>query len=429
MKKISVNIITLGCSKNLVDSEKILGKLNPENYLLLHESDKPSDYVIINTCGFINDAKEESIDTILQYAEAKKQGFVSKLIVTGCLSQRYREELLKEIPEVDALFGVDENDKLFEYLKESYSPAIQNRVISTPSHYAYLKISEGCDRFCAFCAIPLIRGVYRSVPVKELVEEAKMLAQKGVKELLLIAQDLNYYGFDLDGKAMLGELLAELSKIPGIKWIKLHYAYPQNFPADVIEMLCNNPKICKYLDIPIQHISDRILKGMRRGHQKEDILKLVTDLRKKVPGISLRTTMMVGFPGESDTEFNEILEFVSAAKFERLGVFTYSPEEGTAAFSLKDDIAESIKRERADKLMAVQQEISHEHNMSKIGKVFEVIVDRREGDFFVGRTEFDSPEIDNEVLIKAENINLEPGVFVKVKIYDAAEFELFGEVT
>jgi ribosomal protein S12 methylthiotransferase len=417
----------MGCPKNLVDSEKILGQLNPQKFDLFHDSEKPADIVIINTCGFINDAKEESIETILHNVEAKKQGFVKKVIVTGCLSQRYHEELIKEIPEVDAWFGSDDASKLFEFIKQDYNQDLDNRFVTTPSHYAYLKISEGCDRFCAFCAIPLIRGVYHSFPIEKLVKEAKLLADKGVKELLLVAQDLNYYGYDLENKHLLAPLLEELSKIDGIEWIRLHYAYPQNFPEDVINIMANNPKVCKYIDIPLQHISDRILKEMRRGHGKKEILELLNNFRNKIPDISIRTTMMVGFPGETEVEYNELLEFIKEAKFERLGVFTYSPEEGTTAYSLKDNISEKVKRERADKLMDIQQSISFDNNTSKIGKVFKVLIDREEAEHFVGRTEFDSPEIDNEVLInKATSIKV--GEFVNVKITDAAEFELFGEI-
>jgi len=427
VRKKSVNIITLGCSKNLVDSEKILGQLNPQKFNLYHDSDKHADIVIINTCGFINDAKEESVDTILLNVEAKKRGLVKKVIVTGCLSQRYQNELIKEIPEVDAWFGSDDAAKLFEYIKQDYNQDLDDRFVTTPSHYAYLKISEGCDRFCAFCAIPLIRGVYRSMPVERLVKEAEMLASKGVKELLLVAQDLNYYGFDLEGKKLLATLLIELSKIKGIEWIRLHYAYPQGFPDDVIKIMADNPKICKYLDIPLQHINDRILSQMRRGHDKNDTLKLISDLRDKVPGIAIRTTMMVGFPGETKEEFNELLEFVKSAKFERLGVFTYSPEEGTSAFKLKDDVTDKTKKMRADKLMAVQQEISLENNEAKIGSVFKVLIDREDNEFYVGRTEYDSPEIDNEVLV-SKNSSVKVGDFVYVKITDASEFELYAIV-
>lgn len=427
MKKKSVNIVTLGCSKNLVDSEKILGQLDNERFDLFHDLDKPTDVVIINTCGFINDAKQESIDTILQFVEAKKHGDIENVIVCGCLSQRYKEELAKEIEYVDAWFGVEENEGLFKFLNQDYEDSSVIRKVTTPSHYAYLKISEGCDRFCSFCAIPFIRGPYKSLPIESLVNEATLLAEKGVKELLLVAQDLNLYGLDLYGEMKLGNLLNELSKIKGIEWIRLHYAYPHNFPDDVVSIMANNPKVCKYLDIPIQHINSNILSSMKRGHGRKETTELVDNLRKQIPDISIRTTLLVGYPGETKEMFEELLDFVKEYKFERLGVFTYSPEEGTTAFSLKDSIPEKTKQLRADKLMKVQQEISLELNHLKIGKIFNVLVDREEEQYFVGRTEYDSPEIDNEVLIK-KNKKLIIGNFYDVKITDAAEFELFGEI-
>ncbi|MFO8066431.1 MAG: 30S ribosomal protein S12 methylthiotransferase RimO [Bacteroidales bacterium] len=427
MKKKSVNIVTLGCSKNLVDSEKILGQLDNERFDLFHDLDKPTDVVIINTCGFINDAKQESIDTILQFVEAKKHGDIENVIVCGCLSQRYKEELAKEIEYVDAWFGVEENEGLFKFLNQDYEDSSVIRKVTTPSHYAYLKISEGCDRFCSFCAIPFIRGAYKSLPIESLVNEATLLAEKGVKELLLVAQDLNLYGLDLYGEMKLGNLLNELSKIKGIEWIRLHYAYPHNFPDDVVSIMANNPKVCKYLDIPIQHINSNILSSMKRGHGRKETTELVDNLRKQIPDIAIRTTLLVGYPGETKEMFEELLDFVKEYKFERLGVFTYSPEEGTTAFSLKDSIPEKTKQLRADKLMKVQQEISLELNHLKIGKIFNVLVDREEEQYFVGRTEYDSPEIDNEVLIK-KNKKLIIGNFYDVKITDAAEFELFGEI-
>lgn len=427
MKKKSVNIVTLGCSKNLVDSEKILGQFDNERFDLFHDLDKPTDIVIINTCGFINDAKQESIDTILQFVEAKKHGDIESLIVCGCLSQRYKEELAKEIEYVDAWFGVEENEGLFKFLNQDYEDSSLIRKVTTPSHYAYLKISEGCDRFCSFCAIPFIRGPYKSLPIESLVNEAKLLAEKGVKELLLVAQDLNLYGLDLYGEMQLGNLLNELSKIKGIEWIRLHYAYPHNFPADVVSIMANNPKVCKYLDIPIQHINSTILSSMKRGHGRKETTELVDNLRKQIPDIVIRTTLLVGYPGETKEMFEELLDFVKEYKFERLGVFTYSPEEGTTAFSLKDSIPEKAKQLRADKLMKVQQEISLELNHLKIGKIFNVLIDREEEQYFVGRTEYDSPEIDNEVLIKKSK-KLIIGSFYDVKITDAAEFELFGEI-
>lgn len=425
MKKKSLNLVTLGCSKNLVDSERILGQLPAGKFKLSHDASGPSDIVIINTCGFIKDAKEESIETILQYVEAKKKGLVEEVIVTGCLSQRYKEELKKEIPEANAWFGAREPNELFEYLEQKYSQESGKRYLTTPSHYAYLKIAEGCDRTCSFCAIPMIRGAFRSRTIESLVEEAKDLSAKGVKELLLVAQDLSYYGFDLERKSLLAPLLDELSKVEGIEWIRLHYAYPKNFPEDVIPLMANDPKICRYLDIPVQHISDRILKAMRRGHDKQGTLLLLEKFRQQIPGVALRTTIMVGFPGETRQEFDELLWFVKLVRFERLGVFSYSPEEGTTAFPLGDPISEKEKQRRADGLMELQAEISGSLNEEKIGKVFKTLIDREEGDYFIGRTEFDSPEVDNEVLVeRAPGISI--GTFVNVKITSATDFELFG---
>ncbi len=427
MKKKSINIITLGCSKNLVDSEKILGQLSPDRFVLSHDADGAADIVIINTCGFINDAKEESIDTILQYAAAKKQGQIEELLVTGCLSQRYKEELIKEIPEAGAWFGVEEPHELFAYLNQRYQPGLPDRMITTPGHYAYLKIAEGCDRTCSFCAIPLIRGKFRSVPVDALVEEATQLAKKGVRELLLVAQDLSYYGIDLERKPLLGSLLNALSEIEGIEWIRLHYAYPKNFPQEVIGIMAENPKICRYLDIPIQHISDKILRSMRRGHNKKETLELLDKFREQIPGVALRTTLMVGYPGETPTEFKELMEFVRQYRFERLGVFTYSPEEGTGAYSLKDTIPLEEKQRRADQLMELQEQISLEINQDRIGERFKVIIDREEAQYIVGRTQFDSPEVDNEVLIeKSREVHV--GEFYEVLIHDAGPFELFGRL-
>lgn len=426
MKKKSLNVITLGCSKNLVDSERILGQLPAGKFKLSHDAPGPADIVIINTCGFIKDAKEESIDTILQYVEAKKQGLVEEVIVTGCLSQRYKEELQKEIPEADAWFGAREPDELFDYLSQKYSRDSGKRYLTTPSHFAYLKIAEGCDRTCSFCAIPMIRGAFRSRSIESLVEEAKELAAKGVKELLLVAQDLSYYGYDLQKKPLLAPLLEELSKVEGIEWIRLHYAYPKNFPEDVIPLMATNKKICRYLDIPVQHINDRILKVMRRGHDKKATLQLLEKFRRQIPGVALRTTLLVGFPGETREEFQELLDFVKLARFERLGVFTYSPEEGTSAFPLEDNIPEKEKERRAAELMEVQAEISGALNEEKIGKTFTVLIDREEGEYFIGRTEFDSPEVDNEVLVEtAPEIKI--GAFVNVMITSATDFELFGQ--
>lgn len=424
-RKKSLNVITLGCSKNLVDSERILGQLPAGKYRLSHDASGPADIVIINTCGFIRDAKEESIDTILEYVEAKKQGLVEKVLVTGCLSQRYKEALEKEVPEVDAWFGAREPDDLFDYLAHPYSTHSGKRFLTTPSHFAYLKIAEGCDRTCSFCAIPMIRGAFRSRTIESLVEEAHNLAAKGAKELLLVAQDLSYYGYDLERKPLLAPLLRELSKVQGIEWIRLHYAYPQKFPEEVIPIMANDPKICRYLDIPLQHINDDILKAMRRGHDRQGTLQLLEKFRKQIPGVALRTTLLVGFPGETRREFQELLDFVKLARFERLGVFTYSPEEGTTGYALGDPVPEKEKQRRADQLMELQAEISGALNEEKIGKTFKVLIDRTEGDYFIGRTEFDSPEVDNEVLVdKAPGIRI--GNFVNVKINSATDFELFG---
>jgi ribosomal protein S12 methylthiotransferase len=439
-----INIITLGCSKNLVDSEKIMGQLQNGAFKLSHDADGPSDIVIINTCGFIHDAKEESIDSILQYVEAKKNGLVQEVIVTGCLSQRYKDELKKEIPEADAWFGVKDSKEVFRYIHEKYSDVVitdnpilsinnlptddsHERLISTPRHYAYLKIAEGCDRTCSFCAIPLIRGAFVSRTIESLMDEAQQLANKGVREILLIAQDLSYYGFDLEKRSMLADLLRQLITIEGISWIRLHYAYPRNFPLEVIELMASEDKICKYLDIPLQHINDSILKSMRRNTTRKETLDLIKQFKLRIPDVALRTTLLVGYPGETKEQFNELLSFVNETRFDRLGVFTYSPEEGTRAFALKDDVKEKDKQFRAAKIMAIQQEISLELNLQKVGKCFQVIIDKEENDYFVGRTEYDSPEVDNEVLVKKTS-GIMPGEFYKVHIESASEFELFGYV-
>ncbi len=422
-----INIITLGCSKNLVDSEKIMGQLQYGPFRITHDADGPSDIVVINTCGFIGDAKEESIDTILQYTEAKKQGLVKEVIVTGCLSQRYKDTLKKEIPEADAWFGVDNPSELFGYLRQKYSDSNQERMLTTPSHFAYLKIAEGCDRTCSFCAIPLIRGKFISRPVESLVAEAAELARKGVKELLLIAQDLSYYGFDLEKRSMLADLLRELVKLDGIEWIRLHYAYPRNFPTEVIDLMAAEPKICRYLDIPLQHISDPILKSMRRNTDKATTLALIDAFRSKVPDVALRTTLLVGYPGETKEHFEELLEFVKETRFERLGVFTYSPEEGTKAYELKDTVSDKEKQQRADTIMELQQTLSLELNQQKIGQTFRVLIDREEEDYFVGRTEYDSPEVDNEVYV-AKQQGIVTGEFCSVRITSAIDFDLFGEL-
>ncbi len=427
MRKKSINLVSLGCSKNLVDSEKILGQLPESHFRLIHDSSEPADIVIINTCGFIKDAKQESIDTILSFAEARKQGSVKELIVVGCLSQRYKAALPAEIPEVDAWYGVDEPEALFARLKENFSPDIPARQITTPSHVAYLKVAEGCDRSCSFCAIPLIRGQFHSVSPEKVIEEARYLAGKGVKELLLVAQDLSYYGRDIAGKPTLASLLRELTEIEGIEWIRLHYMYPKNFPADIIPLMVNHPKICNYIDMPFQHINDTILKSMRRGHNKKETISLINNLRSQIPGLALRTTMLVGYPGETEAAFNELMDFVAEFRFERLGVFTYSPEEDTAAFGLGDPISARQKDKRAARLMALQQQISLEINEQRIGKVLKVIIDREESDSFIGRSEYDSLEVDNEVFIeKSPGITI--GQFANILITGAGEFELFGHL-
>jgi ribosomal protein S12 methylthiotransferase len=421
-----VNIITLGCSKNLVDSENLLGELKARGMEVMHESEQESDYVIINTCGFIGDAKEESIDTILQYAGAKKEGLFEKLFVTGCLSQRYADHLRKEIHEVDGFYGTEDipailKDLGFDPKKDLHG----ERFLTTPSHYAYLKISEGCDRKCSFCAIPLIRGKHKSRSIESLVEEAERLVDKGVKELILIAQDLTWYGKDLYREQKLAELLERLSDVEGLEWIRLHYAYPASFPMEVLEVMRERENICNYLDIPLQHISDPVLKSMKRGINAADSRKLIKEIREKVPGIAIRTTMLVGYPGETEEDFRELLDFVKESRFERLGVFTYSPEEGTSSFDLEDNVPEDVKQRRLEELLEVQQSISLELNELKIDQAFRVLIDGKEGDVWTGRTEFDSPEVDNEVIINEPGLN--EGNFYDIRITSASEFDLYGE--
>ena len=423
----TIRLVSLGCSKNLVDSEKILGQLPADSFRITSSEKDAADIVIINTCGFIQDAKQESIDTILSFAEEKKSGRISDLIVMGCLSERYRKELPAEIPEVDAWFGVDQPADLFERLHQTYDASAPQRKLTTPSHVAYLKVSEGCDRTCSFCAIPLIRGAYHSVPVDKLIEEATYLAGQGVKELLLVAQDLSYYGRDLGRKDLLKPLLEGLAGIHGIEWIRMHYLYPKSFPGDIIPLIAEHPKICRYIDMPFQHINDNLLKAMRRGHDKKETIALIDRLRDRIPGVALRTTMLVGFPGETDEAFDELLEFVSKTQFDRLGVFTYSPEEQTSAYRLGDPVSEHVKNERAAAIMDLQQNISFDKNQQRIGQTMRVVIDREEGDYYVGRTEFDSLEVDNEVFVdKADSIK--PGGFYDVLITGTAEFELFGRL-
>ena len=434
MKKPIVNIVTLGCSKNKVDSERLAASLS-NRYDIVHDSDKKSDIVILNTCGFIGDAKEESIDTILEYAELRRAKKIKKLYVTGCLSQRYRKELQEEIHEVDGFFGVESvqliaNDILSKELGVRSEELGYNheRILSTPSHYAYLKISEGCNRRCAFCAIPLIRGEHVSVPMADLIKEAELLAKKGVKELILIAQDLTYYGRDIDGQYHIVELVKRLLEIKEFEWIRLHYGYPQGFPDELLDLMNTEPRVCNYIDLPLQHISTPILKNMRRGVDKEQTIHFVTNARNRVPGIAFRTTFIVGFPGETEEQFEELCDFVKEMKFERAGVFAYSPEEGTPAYEMEDDVPEEVKQERVDTIMAIQQNISLETNEKRVGTVEKVLIDRIEGDYYIGRTQYDSPEVDDEILISVDSAELNIGDFVNVKLVKADYFDLYGEV-
>lgn len=429
MKKQILNIVTLGCSKNKVDSEHLAALLN-NTYKIVHDSEEKSDVVIINTCGFIGDAKEESIDTILEYAELRKAYKIKKLYVMGCLSERYKKELSKEIHEVDAFFGVEPVQHVAaDILKSDYhAEYCCERVLSTPSHYAYLKISEGCNRHCAFCAIPLIRGDHKSVPMEDLVKEAENLAKKGVKELILIAQDLTYYGYDIDGKSHIVELVQKLTEIDGIEWIRLHYGYPLGFPVELLELMRDNAKICHYIDLPLQHVSTPILKAMRRGVDHEQTVEFVKKVRSYVPDIAFRSTFIVGFPGETEEQFNELIDFIKEMRFERAGVFAYSAEEGTPAYELEDDVPEEVKKARVDKFMDVQQDISLEINSKRLGRTEKVLVDRTEGGYYVGRTQYDSPEVDDEVLISMKDNKLEIGTFVNVRINQADYFDCYGEV-
>jgi ribosomal protein S12 methylthiotransferase len=425
-----VDVITMGCSKNLVDSEFLIRQFEAGGFSIEHDSPDPKgEIVVINTCGFIGDAKEESIDTILDFAEAKKNGRINKLYVMGCLSERYFDQLGKELPEVDHFYGKFNWKELISDLGSSYRADLVNeRSLTTPGHYAYLKISEGCNRSCSYCAIPIITGKHKSKPMAELVEEARFLASRGVKELQVIAQDLSYYGLDLYKKQMLAPLVEQLSQIEGIEWIRLHYAYPAAFPMDVLDVIANNPKVCGYMDIALQHISDNMLKMMKRHVTKSDTIKLVNAMREKVPGIHLRTTMITGHPGETEEDFAELLDFVKEARFERLGVFPYSHEEDTFAWkNYQDDIPQEVKQARADEIMTLQREISREINQTKIGKTLKVIIDRKEDDFFIGRSEFDSPEVDPEVLIPVSE-DVQPGQFYQVEITGAEDYDLYGTV-
>ena len=429
LKKNKVNVVTLGCSKNVFDSEILMAQLKANRFDVLHESNQfDSEIVIVNTCGFIDNAKEESIETILNYAQAKKNGFLDKLYVTGCLSQRYKDELEIEIPEVDAFFGTRDLPRLLKTLKADYKhELLGERILTTPSHYAYLKIAEGCDRPCAFCAIPLMRGKHISTPIEQLVQNAQSLVQKGVKEIMLIAQDLTYYGLDLYKKRNLHELLSRLSDVDGLEWIRLHYAYPSGFPMEVLDVMKEKSNICNYLDIPLQHGTTKILKQMRRGISREKTDDLIKKIRDQVPEIAIRTTLIAGFPGETEQDFEEMYHWVEKMRFDRLGVFNYSHEENTHAFHLTDDVPLEVKKERADLIMNLQSNISYQLNQTKKGKVFKTLFDRIEGDYFIGRTEFDSPEVDNEVKVKTNENYLRIGDFADILIEEADHYDLYGK--
>ena len=425
IKTNKINVVTLGCSKNIYDSEVLMGQLKANNKEVAHE--KEGNIVVINTCGFIANAKEESINTILSYVAQKEAGEVDKVFVTGCLSERYKPDLQKEIPNVDAYFGTTELPNLLKALKADYkSELLGERLLTTPSHFAYLKIAEGCDRPCSFCAIPLMRGKHKSTPIEDLVVQAESLAAKGVKELILIAQDLTYYGLDLYKKRALAELLEALVKVDGISWIRLHYAFPTGFPLEVLDLMKKEPKICNYIDIPLQHISDPILKSMRRGTTKAKTDALIAEFRSRVPGMAIRTTLIVGYPGETEEDFQTLKQWVTDTRFDRLGCFTYSHEEDTHAYALEDNVPQEIKEARAAEIMDIQAQISWELNQEKVGRCFQCIIDRKEGNYFVGRTEADSPDVDNEVLIEASAYYLKVGEFVSVEITEAGDFDLYG---
>ena len=425
--KNKINVITLGCSKNIYDSEVLMGQLKSNNKNVVHE--KEGNIVVINTCGFIDNAKQQSIDTILENVKKKNEGKVDKVFVTGCLSERYKPDLIKEIPDVDEYFGTTEMPSLLKHLGADYkNELIGERLLTTPKNYAYLKISEGCDRPCSFCAIPLMRGKHKSVSIEDLIKEATLLANKGIKELILIAQDSTYYGLDLYKKRALSELLKELVKVKGIEWIRLHYAFPNGFPLDVLETIKKEPKICNYIDIPLQHISDKILKSMKRGSSMEKINNLLSNFRKIVPGIAIRTTLIVGYPGETKEDFEILKQWVMDTKFDRLGCFTYSQEENTGAYDLEDNIPQKTKNERLNEIMEIQSQISWQLNQTKIGKNFKVLIDRKRGEYYVGRTQFDSPDVDNEVLINAKSNFLRVGEYVNAKIIEASDFDLYAEV-
>ena len=424
-KKNTINVVTLGCSKNIYDSEVLMGQLKANNKNVVHE--KEGNIVVVNTCGFIDNAKEESINTILEYSSKKEIGEIDKLFVTGCLSERYMPDLKKEIPNVDQYFGTTDLPKLLKALKADYKhELVGERLTTTPKNYAYLKISEGCDRPCSFCAIPLMRGKHKSKSIEVLVNEATLLAKNGVKELILIAQDLTYYGLDLYKKRELSSLLKELVKVDGIEWIRLHYAFPNGFPLDVLEVIKQEEKVCNYIDIPLQHISTKILKSMRRGSKKENIIELINKMRLLNPEIAIRTTVIVGYPGESEEDFNELKEWIMETKFDRLGCFAYSHEENTHAYNLVDDVSPKIKQERINSVMEIQSQISLDLNQKKINQVYKCVIDRKEGINYIGRTEFDSPDVDNEVLVDASKYYLKIGDFVNLKIIDCTEFDLYA---
>lgn len=426
IKKNTINVVTLGCSKNVYDSEVLMGQLKAGGKNVVHEQE--GNIVVINTCGFINNAKEESINTILEYVQQKEAGLIDKVFVMGCLSERYKPDLEKEIPDVDQYFGTSELPALLKVLGADYKhELIGERLTTTPKNYAYLKISEGCDRPCSFCAIPLMRGAHISTPIEALVTEAEKLAAKGVKELILIAQDITYYGLDLYKKRALADLLRALVKVEGIEWIRIHYAFPTGFPMDVIEVMKEEPKICNYLDIPLQHISDPILASMKRGTTQEKTTKLLKKFREAMPKMAIRTTLIVGYPGETQADFEALKSFVKEMRFDRLGCFTYSHEENTTAYELEDDVPEEVKLARANEIMEIQSQISWELNQQKVGKTFRCLIDRKEGNYFVGRTEYDSPDVDNEVLIDAKKHYVKIGDFVEVKIIDATDYDLYGE--
>ncbi len=431
MKKNQIDIVTMGCSKNLVDSETLIKLFEDKGYHCVHDPKRPQgEIAVINTCGFIEDAKQESIDTILEFIQAKEEGRLRKLYVMGCLSQRYQKELEAEMPEVDKFYGKFNYKELLKELGKADVPACSGtRHLTTPHHYAYIKISEGCNRRCAYCAIPIITGKHVSRPIDEILDEVRQLVADGVKEFQIIAQELTYYGVDLDGKHHITELISRMADIPGVKWIRLHYAYPNQFPLDLLDVMREKPNVCKYLDIALQHISDNMLNRMHRHVSKQETIDLLKTIRERVPGIHIRTTLMVGFPGETQEDFHELLEFVRTQRFERMGAFAYSEEEGTySANNYEDDVPAEVKQRRLDKLMILQQEISAEVEAEKVGKILKVIIDRKEGDYYIGRTEFCSPEVDPEVLIKAGEKRLRVGCFYNVKITQSEEFDLYGEV-